>query len=207
MRGIATMVVGDADTSIAMGSGEVAVLATPRIVALCEEATCAALVGRLGPGMTSVGMRVQTRPPASDRGRSGRRGRGDPRQDRGPAPGVHRLARPTPRASSPPARCTRVVVDIDKFLSKMESVPAGTFGAGPPLWSTCGLVPSGTRSASEADHSAEVRRPRVDVGRVGDHVDQVRHARRRRRGRAPGRSRRDRVTVSPAPPRARTTSS
>ncbi len=59
MRGVASMVVGEKDTSVAMHSGEVAVLATPRIVALCEEATCAALVGRLGAGCTTVGMRVQ----------------------------------------------------------------------------------------------------------------------------------------------------
>ena len=59
MRGIASMIVGDDDTSVAMRSGEVAVLATPRIVALCEEATCAALIGRLSAGCTTVGMRVQ----------------------------------------------------------------------------------------------------------------------------------------------------
>ena len=42
-----------------MASGDVPVLATPRVVALCEEAACAALVGHLGAGETSVGMRVQ----------------------------------------------------------------------------------------------------------------------------------------------------
>ena len=59
LKGLATLVVGEADTAIAMGSGSVAVLATPRIVALCEQATCAALAGHLGPGCTTVGMRVQ----------------------------------------------------------------------------------------------------------------------------------------------------
>ncbi len=59
MRGVASMIVGDCDTSVSMGSGDVAVLATPRVVALCEEATCAALGGHLEPGCTSVGMRVQ----------------------------------------------------------------------------------------------------------------------------------------------------
>ncbi|CAN5579933.1 hypothetical protein BH20ACT2_BH20ACT2_09470 [soil metagenome] len=51
--------VAEADTAVAMRSGEVPVLATPRVVALCEEASVRALVDRLGPGETSVGMRVQ----------------------------------------------------------------------------------------------------------------------------------------------------
>src|ERR1700712_1656342 len=59
MRGVASMVVGDDDTSLSMGSGDVPVLATPRLVALCEGATCAALGGQLQPGCTTVGMRVQ----------------------------------------------------------------------------------------------------------------------------------------------------
>ena len=53
------MVVTDDDTAIAMRSGSVRVLATPRIIALCEQATCAALEGHLSDGTTTVGMRVQ----------------------------------------------------------------------------------------------------------------------------------------------------
>ena len=53
------LTVGDADTAIALHSGDVPVLATPRVIALCEEAAVAALVNRLKPGETSVGMRVQ----------------------------------------------------------------------------------------------------------------------------------------------------
>ena len=49
----------EADTAVAMRSGDVAVLATPRLVALCEEAACAAVAGRLGPGRTTVGSSVQ----------------------------------------------------------------------------------------------------------------------------------------------------
>ncbi len=59
LRGLANMVVGAADTAVAMGSGSVLVLATPRLVALCEQATCAALEGHLHAGTTTVGMRVQ----------------------------------------------------------------------------------------------------------------------------------------------------
>jgi fluoroacetyl-CoA thioesterase len=59
LRGFATLVVSEADTAIAFRSGSVPVLATPRVIALCEEAACAALVGKLPDGHTSVGMRVQ----------------------------------------------------------------------------------------------------------------------------------------------------
>lgn len=54
-----TMVVTDDDTAISIGSGDVPVLATPRVVALAEEAAVAALDGRLEPDETHVGMRVQ----------------------------------------------------------------------------------------------------------------------------------------------------
>jgi fluoroacetyl-CoA thioesterase len=55
----AELTVAEADTAIAMGSGAVRVLATPRVIALCEEAAIAAIEGRLEDGRTSVGMRVQ----------------------------------------------------------------------------------------------------------------------------------------------------
>ena len=59
LRGEAALVVTEADTARAMRSGTVDVLATPRVIALCEEATVAALVNRLPAGHTTVGMRVQ----------------------------------------------------------------------------------------------------------------------------------------------------
>lgn len=51
--------VTDADTAIAIGSGDVNVLATPRVVALAEEASVKAVEGALGAGSTTVGYRVQ----------------------------------------------------------------------------------------------------------------------------------------------------
>lgn len=45
------------DTARALGSGEVEALATPRLLAWCEAATCAA-VAPLPEGSTSVGTRV-----------------------------------------------------------------------------------------------------------------------------------------------------
>jgi predicted thioesterase len=53
------MTVTHDDTAIALRSGSVPVLATPRVIALCEEASVAALEGFLRDGETSVGMRVQ----------------------------------------------------------------------------------------------------------------------------------------------------
>jgi fluoroacetyl-CoA thioesterase len=53
------LVVADGDTAIALHSGEVPVLGTPRVVALCEEATVAALRGQLGMGETTVGHTIQ----------------------------------------------------------------------------------------------------------------------------------------------------
>jgi fluoroacetyl-CoA thioesterase len=54
-----SLVVGDADTARALRSGDVDVLATPRLLALCEQASCQAIEGLLGVGRTSVATRVQ----------------------------------------------------------------------------------------------------------------------------------------------------
>ena len=59
MRGAAAMTVGVGDTADSFRSGDVPVLATPRVVALVEEATCAAVNGHLPSGWTTVGMRIQ----------------------------------------------------------------------------------------------------------------------------------------------------
>lgn len=50
--------VTDADTAAAVGSGDLAVLGTPRLLAWCEAATCAALADSLSAEQTSVGTRV-----------------------------------------------------------------------------------------------------------------------------------------------------
>jgi len=57
--GKAEMTVTDADTALALRSGEVPVLGSPRLVALCEEAACAAVGGRLDEGHTTVGSGIQ----------------------------------------------------------------------------------------------------------------------------------------------------
>jgi|SRR5215207_344821 len=55
------LVVEAQDTAVALGSGDVPVLGTPRVVALAEEATVAALAGSLPDRKTSVGTRVEIR--------------------------------------------------------------------------------------------------------------------------------------------------
>jgi predicted thioesterase len=51
--------VAESDTAVALRSGDVPVLATPRLIALVEEASILALATELEPNETSVGMRVQ----------------------------------------------------------------------------------------------------------------------------------------------------
>ena len=53
------MKVADEDTAEAMRTGTVPVLATPRLIALCEEAACRAIEGHLAENCTSVAKRCQ----------------------------------------------------------------------------------------------------------------------------------------------------
>ncbi len=59
--GEAHLSVTDADTATAFRSGDLPVLATPRMIALMEEAACAALVGRLPRAATTVGTHLDVR--------------------------------------------------------------------------------------------------------------------------------------------------
>lgn len=62
MKGAAAeveLVVGEADTAIAHQSGDVAVLATPRVLALVEQAAVAALGDQLTEANTSVGVHAE----------------------------------------------------------------------------------------------------------------------------------------------------
>lgn len=53
------LTVTDADTAQAVGSGDVPVLGTPRLVALAEAATVAATAAQLERGATTVGTHVE----------------------------------------------------------------------------------------------------------------------------------------------------
>jgi len=55
----ADLVVTDDDTALALHTGDVPVLATPRVVRLAEEASVRAIDGTLADDTTSVGYRVQ----------------------------------------------------------------------------------------------------------------------------------------------------
>jgi predicted thioesterase len=54
-----TLVVDEADTALALRSGDVPVLGTPRVIALAEQATVEAIAGNLPEGKTTVGYQVQ----------------------------------------------------------------------------------------------------------------------------------------------------
>lgn len=56
---VVELVVRAADTAAAVRSGDVEVLATPRLIALCEQAAMEAIAGRLSSGQTSVAARVE----------------------------------------------------------------------------------------------------------------------------------------------------
>jgi fluoroacetyl-CoA thioesterase len=53
------LTVTDSDTAQAVGSGDVPVLGTPRVLALVEAATVVATATRMPAGMTTVGTRVE----------------------------------------------------------------------------------------------------------------------------------------------------
>ncbi len=51
--------VGNDDTARSLGSGDLDVLATPRLLAWCEQATVESLAGRLDEASSTVGTRVE----------------------------------------------------------------------------------------------------------------------------------------------------
>ena len=53
-----TFTVGESDTAASVGSGDLPVLGTPRLLAWAEAATCAAISDELTDEQTSVGTRV-----------------------------------------------------------------------------------------------------------------------------------------------------
>ena len=58
LRATVRHVVGEADTAIELGSGDVPVLGTPKLLALAEAAAVAAVAPLLDAGQTSVGTAV-----------------------------------------------------------------------------------------------------------------------------------------------------
>jgi len=120
---VLTFAVTDDDTAAALGSGSLPVLGTPRLLAWCEAATCAAIADDLGPGETSVGTRVElehtraspvgarieiTATPVFTDGRL-HRFSVSARQDDGKVVGTGEI--------------TRVVVDAERFLGRLGPTP------------------------------------------------------------------------------------
>ena len=110
-------VVDDQDTAIALHSGAVPVLGTPRIVALFEEAACRALEGELAEGETSVGLRVEVTHLAPTKVGSTVRAEATLERTEG-----RRLVFTVSASDAcglvAAGKVTRVVVDIDTFLDK-----------------------------------------------------------------------------------------
>lgn len=115
-------VVGEEDTAVAVGSGSLPVLGTPRLLAWCEATTCAAIEPALEDGQTSVGTRISlehTAPSAVGATLSVT------------ASVVHvdgRLARFTVAARQGgklvgSGEVTRVVVDAEKFMGRVPVAP------------------------------------------------------------------------------------
>ena len=119
LAGDVAITVTDADTASALGSGEVAVLATPRVVGLAEEATVRALDGRLAAGTTHVGMRVQLdhlAPPAV-----GHKVRAEATLERVEGRRLtFNVSVRDERGLVAAGKVTRVIVDIDRFMEKAE---------------------------------------------------------------------------------------
>ncbi len=108
-----------ADTARALGSGDLDVLATPRLLAWCEAATCRAVDDLLDAGATTVGTRVQLQHLLA----SAVGARLDVRADLVHVDG--RLLRFEVAATDEASRLvgtgevTRVVVDRDRFASRV----------------------------------------------------------------------------------------
>jgi fluoroacetyl-CoA thioesterase len=111
------LVVTDADTAVALHSGEVPVLGTPRVVALCEEATCAALVGRLDGGTTTVGHTVQLDHVAPTRVGTEVRAEATLLKVNGRRL-TFSVAVTDSRGLVAAGKITRVIVDADRFMEK-----------------------------------------------------------------------------------------
>ena len=116
---VVSLLVESADTALALRTGDVEVLATPRLVALAEEATVRAVEGQLAEGTTTVGYRVQVDHlapvPVGDRVKAeavlesveGRRL-------------TFRVSLTDDRGLVGAGRITRVVVERDRFMDRAQ---------------------------------------------------------------------------------------
>jgi fluoroacetyl-CoA thioesterase len=116
-------VVSDDDTAIALGSGDVPVLATPRLVAWLEATTVACLDDVLDDARTSVGTRVDVEhsaasPVGARLTAAASISYVDGRLVRFEVAAEHRVGDAEPSVVAT-GRITRVVVDRDRFLARL----------------------------------------------------------------------------------------
>lgn len=105
------------DTAIALRSGDVPVLATPRLIALCEQAAVLAVDGHIPEGHTTVAMRVQLDHLAPSG--IGCRVSAEARLDKIEGRRVtFSVSASDARGLVAAGKVTRVVVDIEKFMEK-----------------------------------------------------------------------------------------
>lgn len=120
MEATLTFTVTHDDTAEAGGSGSLPVLGTPRLLAWCEAATCAAIDPTLEPDSTSVGTRV-----ALDHQRASSVGQEvEVTASMAYVDGrLHRFAvaarHTTDHKVVATGEITRVVVDVERFLSRL----------------------------------------------------------------------------------------
>ena len=114
-----SLTVCDADTAVALHSGEVPVLATPRLIALCEEASLQAIAQQVPEGHTTVGMRVQLDHLAPTA--VGATVLAEARLDKIEGRRLtFAVSASDDRGLIAAGKVTRVVVDVEKFLDKCE---------------------------------------------------------------------------------------
>jgi predicted thioesterase len=110
-------VVAEPDTALAYGTGTVAVLATPRVVALCEQVALQAAAPSLGPAETTVSSRVELSHVAPVA--VGARVRAEAILERVEGRRlVFAVSVNDDRGLVAAGRVTRVVVDTDRFLRR-----------------------------------------------------------------------------------------
>lgn len=115
-----TFVVSETDSAAALGSGSLPVLATPRLLAWCEAATCDSVEPALGGGQTSVGTRISLEHSAASPIGAEVIVTADPTHRDGRLHRFRVSGRHTDGKVVATGEVTRVVVDTDRFLDRLR---------------------------------------------------------------------------------------
>ena len=118
LSGVHSAVVRDVDTAIALGSGSVPVLATPRLVAWLEAAAVAAVEDAIGDGSTTVGTLIDMQHLAAT-------AVGHPVEAHATVTSFDgstiefEISATDDRATIATGRHTRVIVDVERFVGRL----------------------------------------------------------------------------------------